>query len=108
MELNEIIVKENDNFLLSQEMCEQVISIEKQIESLKEVQKNYKDLIKKAMEHNALKKIDDKVAGIAITYIAPTTREDFDKSALREINPDLYDKFVKLTPVKSSIRIKVS
>ena len=44
---------------------------------------------------------------LTITYIAPAERETFDSKRFREENSDLYDEYVKFSPVKSSIRVKV-
>lgn len=42
-----------------------------------------------------------------ITYVAPTERETLETKALREELPDIYDTYVKISPVKASIRIKL-
>ena len=44
---------------------------------------------------------------MTITYIAPTTRETFDSKAFRAKNPKLYDEYVKIGAVASSVRIKL-
>lgn len=65
----------------------------------------FREALLKAMEENGVYSI--KGDGLAVTYIAPTQREVFDSKKFRNDNPDLYDAYVKLSPVKSSIRIKV-
>ena len=57
------------------------------------------------MEQKNIIKID--TPELAITYVADTTKETFDSKLFREQNPDLFDAYVKITPVKSSIRIKI-
>ena len=44
---------------------------------------------------------------LAVTYVAPQKREQFDKKAFQEDNPDLYDGYVKFIETKPSIRVKV-
>ena len=44
---------------------------------------------------------------LAITYIAASYRETFDSKSLRKDQPDIYDEYVKISPVKSSVRVKV-
>jgi hypothetical protein len=44
---------------------------------------------------------------LKITYIAPTDREKFDSKQFRSDHSELYDEYVSMIPVKSSIRIKV-
>lgn len=65
----------------------------------------FRQALLKAMEENGVYSL--KGDGLAVTYIAPTQREVFDTKGFRELFPELYDSFVKLSPVKSSIRIKV-
>ena len=57
------------------------------------------------MEAKNFIKIDTDV--MTITYVAPTDREKFDSKRFREEHADLYDEYVSMIPVKSSIRIKV-
>ena len=57
------------------------------------------------MEKKNLIKIE--TDDIAITYVAPTDRETFDSKTFRQNYSDLYDEYVKLSPVKSCIKIKV-
>ena len=42
---------------------------------------------------------------MTISYIAPTDRESFDAKEFRKDCPQLYDEYVRLSPVKASIRI---
>ena len=44
---------------------------------------------------------------ITISYIAPTDRETFDSKRFKADHADLFDEYVKMSPVKSSVRIKV-
>ena len=44
---------------------------------------------------------------LSINYIASTDRETFDSKTFRAEHEDLYNEYIKMTPVKSSIRIKV-
>ena len=60
------------------------------------------------MEDKQILSLKDEENGLLISYVASSERETFDSKKLRENNPDLYDEYVKFTPVKSSIRIKVN
>ena len=57
------------------------------------------------MEQKGVVKLDNDV--VTITYIAPTDRETFDSKKFKEEQPDMYDEYVKISPVKASVRIKV-
>jgi hypothetical protein len=75
------------------------------IKKLKRRDEEIKKAILEEMENKNILKIDtDKVS---ISYIASSDRETFDTKNFREKHSDLYDEFVKFTPVKSSIRVKV-
>ena len=94
-----------DNNTLSESIEKQIVSIEKRIKKLKEQQDAMKAALLEAMETKNLIKLEtDK---LVISYVAPTDRESFDSKKFKEDNPDLYDEYVKISPVKSSIRIKV-
>lgn len=101
--MNEIMIQENNT--LSESIEKQIVSIEKKIKKLKEQQDAMKAALIEAMEAKNLIKLEtDK---LVISYVAPSDRESFDSKKFREDNPDLYDEYVKISPVKSSIRIKV-
>ena len=44
---------------------------------------------------------------LIITYVAETYRESFDSKTLKAEDEELYNKYVQISPVKSSVRIKV-
>lgn len=101
--MNEIIIQANNT--LSEEIEKQIVSIEKRIKKLKEQEEAMKTALLSEMEAKNLIKLEtDKMV---ISYVAPTDRESFDSKKFRSDNPDLYDEYVKISPVKSSIRIKV-
>ena len=101
--MNEIIIQENNT--LSDDIEKQIVSIEKRIKKLKEQEEAMKAALLSEMEAKNLIKLEtDKMV---ISYVAPTDRESFDSKKFRSDNPDLYDEYVKISPVKSSIRIKV-
>ena len=63
------------------------------------------DQIKLAMEQYGLVKIE--TPSFLINYIAQTDRETFDSKKFKADNPDLYDEYIRITPVKASVRIKL-
>ena len=105
--MNELIKIENGNSLLNAEVSNKIAEFERQIKFIEEQEKALKEAIKEEMEARGILKIEDEINGMTITYIAPTQRETFDSKKFKKDNPDLYDEYVKLSPVKSSIRIKL-
>lgn len=100
--MNEIILQNNN---INADAENKIISIEKEISRLKTVQDELKKSLLAEMEAKGLIKVE--TDNLVISYIAPSDRETFDSKKLREDNPDLYDEYIKISPVKSSIRIKV-
>ncbi len=101
----ELIKIENDTALLNPATSKQIAEFEKAMEELKEQQDELKKAILEEMEAKNIIKLEND--DFIISYIAPTEREKFDSKAFREVHQDLYDEYVKFTPVKSSVRIKL-
>lgn len=95
----------NGNSILDIETSNKIAEFERKIKELKEQEETLKEAIKAEMEAKGILKVE--ADGITITYIAPTQRETFDTKAFKKDNPEMYDDYVKFSPVKSSIRIKV-
>lgn len=100
--MNEIILQNNN---INADAENKIISIEKEISRLKTVQDELKKSLLAEMEAKGLIKVE--TDNLVISYIAPSDRETFDSKRFRDDNPDLYDEYVKISPVKSSIRLKV-
>lgn len=103
--MNELIKLENGEYGLSKDVITTIIDIENEMKKLKELQDNYKDILLSKMEEVNILKID--IPELTITRVPETTRETFDSKRLKIDNPDLYDEYINISPVKSSIRIKV-
>jgi hypothetical protein len=101
----ELIKVENEIGVLDTEVSRKVAEFEKALKEIKEKEEELKQNILIEMEKKNILKLETDT--LSVTYIAPTERETFDSKKFREDNPDLYDEYVKFSPVKSSIRIKV-
>lgn len=101
----ELIKIENETALLNPETVEKIVRFETAMKRLKEQEDILKEAILEEMEAKNIVKLDSDE--LAITYVATTDRETFDSKAFRSEHADLYDEYVKLTPVKASIRVKV-
>lgn len=105
--MNELIKIENGISVLDGGTSDMIANFERQIKALKEKEDALKEAIKSEMEAKGIIKITDDFNGLSITLVEATERETFDSKQLRADDPDLCDQYVKMTPVKSSIRIKV-
>lgn len=101
----ELIKVEEGKALLNISTSKQLYEFEKAMKELKEQEDEIKASILQEMEEKNIKSID--CDELLISYIAPSDRESFDSKKFREDHNDLYDEYVKFTPVKSSVRIKL-
>lgn len=101
----ELIKVENGIGILDAEVSKNIAKFEKAIKEIKEKEEELRLSILAEMENKNLLKLE--TDDLMITYIAADKRETFDSKKFREDNPDLYDEYVKFSPIKSSIRVKV-
>jgi len=103
--MNELIKVTKENAILTEEKASKIVALERAAKQIKEEEEALKAAILAEMEAKGIIKID--MGELLITYVAPTDRETFDSKALQKDDPDLYDAYIKISPVKSSVRIKV-
>lgn len=101
----ELIKIENGLSTLDLKTSMELKLIADKIKELKKQEDKIKKAILEEMENKNILKIDTEE--VSISYIASSDRETFDTKNFREKHSDLYDEFIKFTPVKSSIRVKV-
>lgn len=101
----ELIKWENELAILDPEVSKTIAEFERQMKEIKEKEDNLKKAILEEMEQNQIVKME--TPDLLISYVASTDRETFDSKTFRADHQDLYDEYVSMTPVKSSIRIKV-
>lgn len=103
----DLIKIENGVSILDLETSNKIAEFERAMKAIKEQEENLKEAIKAEMEARGILKLEDTTNGMTISYVAPTYRETFDSKKFKAENPDMYDEYVKFSPVKSSIRIKL-
>ena len=81
-----------------------LISLDSECKRLDKSLKDIKGKLKDYMEENELKKIDTKAG--TITFIESSEDVRFSSKDFKADYPDLYNKYSKLSPKASSIRIK--
>lgn len=101
----DLITIKDETAILDRETATKIAEFEQMAKEIKAKEDELKKAILKEMESKQLIKLD--TDNLTITYIAPTERESLDSKTLREELPDIYDAYVKISPVKSSIRIKL-
>ena len=86
-------------------VAQNIAEFERKVKELKAKEDELKKEILKEMESKGIIKLD--TDELVITYVAPTERETLDTKTLRDELPDIYDAYVKIAPVKSSIIVKL-
>lgn len=100
-----IIERTGTDIIVPEEVCERIISLEKQAKEIKKQQDSMKKEILDAMQKYDVLKLDNEF--LKILFIPEHDAERFDSKAFKEDNPDIYDSYVKISTVKPSIRITV-
>lgn len=103
--MNNLIMFDGGQAILDAKVADAIASFEAEVKAIKEQEDLLKQRILEEMEMHGVLKID--TPSLTISYIAGTDRETFDSKNFRREHPDLYDEYVKITPVKSNIRIKI-
>lgn len=103
--MNNIVKRVGADVVFSEEVCERIISLEKQAKEIKKQQDIMKNEILEAMQKNGVIKIDNEF--LKITFVPEHDAEKFDSKKFKEENPDVYDLYAKISKVKPSIRIMV-
>ena len=101
----ELIKIESGTAILDAEAVRKIAEFEDAMKKLKQAEDKLKKDILAEMEEKGILKIENDT--MTISYIGATGRETFNSKKFRADNPDLYDEYVTISPVKSSIRIKV-
>lgn len=101
----ELIKLNGDTAILDGDTAQKIAEFEKRVKELKAKEDKLKKLILEEMEAKGIIKLNTDV--LSITYVAPTDRESLDSKKLREDLPNVYDAYINIKPVKSSIRIRL-
>ena len=95
---NDLVVK-----LVSTEL--EMAEIEFRAELLKKQQDEYRTRIKEIMEEQNIMNWSSPNGLVKVSYTPTYNKQQLDTKRIKEELPDVYTKYVKQTPVKSSIRI---
>lgn len=101
----ELIKLYGDAAILDGETANKIAIFEKKVKEIKAKEDELKKAILAEMESKGVIKLETDV--LNISYIAPTSRETLNTKTLKEELPDIYDAYIDIKPVKSSIRIKL-
>ena len=103
--MNNLIMLQEGVAVLDPATADKIADFERRMKEIKAAEDALKESILDEMEEKGILSI--KTEQMTISYVGGSDRESFDSKRLRADDPDLYDQYVKLTHVKSSIRIKL-
>jgi len=101
----ELIKVDGGTALLDPQISAKIAEFERQAKQIKDQEEELKNAILKEMESKNILSIE--TDDLKITYVAPSYREKFDTGKFKVDHPETYDSYVKISPVKSSVRVKV-
>lgn len=101
----ELIKVENCIASLDADTGFKLAEMERVIKTLTEQRDSLKERILQEMEAKNVRKIE--TDDVIITYKDSYDRESFQSKQFRSEHADLYDSYIKMTPVKASVSIKV-
>jgi predicted phage-related endonuclease len=102
--MNDLIEVKNGVAILRADIASQIAEFERVVKSIEEQEKALKSMILEEMEEKGILWID--TDELRISYVAPSDRERFDTKTFKEENPLIYDEYVTMSHVRSSVRIK--
>ncbi|MGX7134341.1 YqaJ viral recombinase family protein [Enterococcus thailandicus] len=82
----------------------QMLEFEEKAKLIKAQQKDFREQLYQKMEENDIKKFETN--NLVITRILPTAKKTVDSKKLKIEQPDIFDKYLKVSNVKGSIKIK--
>ena len=91
--------------VINNDAVAKLMKLEKAAKAIKAEQDKLKKELKEEMEAKNVIDIDYPL--LKVTYVPEYDRETFDGKKFKADNPKLYDEYVSMTTVKSSIRVKI-
>ena len=103
--MNDLITIKDGATILDLKVANQIAEFERKAKEIEEAEKALRDQIQKEMEEKGIKSIS--TDNLLISYRQEYDKETFQTKDFRKDNPDLYDQYVKISPVKASVSIKL-
>lgn len=103
--MNELVVYENGKLIIDLDYAEEYAKVLKLQKALELKTKEVNQRVKEIMEENGIDTLS--ANGLIYSYRKPTTRTTLDSKKLKEDMPDIYEEYSKISPVVSSVSVKV-
>ena len=101
------VIKENEDgkLVIAKEACDIISTFERQMKEIKKQYDEYKGALLSAMETYGVKKIE--TDDFIVSYTAPTEMITLDSKKVENEYPDVYSECIKVSDVKSSVRVRL-
>ena len=103
--MSDLITLTEAGALLDPETAQRIADFERKVKEIKRAEDELKNGILEEMQEKKISKIE--TDELLITYVAATDRQTFDTKTFRNDYPDLHDEYIKISPVKESVRIRL-
>jgi len=100
-----LITQKEGIAILDPETSRRIADFERKMKEIQRVEDEIRRAILEEMQEKKIIKLE--TDDLVISYIAATDRQTFDTKAFRKDQPDLYDEYIKISPVKESIKIRL-
>lgn len=102
--MNSLVEVKNNKISVSEDTIKKIRKLEETRLEAELTMKQLKEEILEKMEENGIEE-GFETNGLKVTYKKATTRSSVDSKKLKEEEPDIYEKYLKESPVKSSISL---
>ena len=92
---------------LALDVKQTIFAIENEIKKLNELKDKYKKALIQEIEARGMTKCSINNELFSLAYKGPSTRETLDSKRLKADMPEIYDEYVKINNVSSSISVKL-
>lgn len=104
--MNELITIENNVPVLDIDTANMIAQFERTLKEVKVKEEALRNRLKEEMVNKKIRTIATQ--DMTITLKSGYDREDFKKADFKKDHPDLYDSYIKMTPIAESIQIKLN
>lgn len=105
--MSDIIKVEENTLIITQKAVSQIKEFERTKKAIEEKEKEFKEQLIAAMEEYGIKTYESPDKSLQITYVPETLSTTFDSKALKDDDFDTYQKYLKDTYRKPSIRMTI-
>lgn len=102
--MNSLVEIKNNKISVAEETIKKIRDLEEVRLEAETLMKELKEELLEKMESNGIQESFE-TNGLKVTYKKASTRNSLDSKKLKEEQPSIYEKYLKESPVKSSISL---